>query len=196
MSRSLAASFAAALAAGILISAAAPASAQFPPDPAPRLAAQKQAMDKLAWMDGVWRGPAWTQTPTGKHEITQTERIGPLLGGAVKVFEGRGYNADGSTGFNALGVVSFEPDTGAYNLHSYAMGREGDFKLTPTADGYVWEIPAGPMVIRYTAVMKDGAWREIGERVMPGRPPTLFFEMNLKRVGDSAWPAAGAVSPK
>lgn len=170
--------------------------AQMPPDPGPRIAAQAEAMRKLSAMDGVWRGPAWTLTPSGKHEVTQAERIGPLLGGSIKVVEGRGYNADGSTGFNAFGVISFEPSTGAYAFHSYAMGQAGDFKLTPTADGYVWEIPAGPMTIRYTAVIKDGAWREVGERVMEGRPPVQFFEMNLKRLGDSAWPTAGAIPPK
>ena len=189
MTRSLPAAVAA-----VALSAGA-AFAQTPPDPGPRLAAQAEAMKKLSMMDGVWRGPAWTLTATGRREVTQTERIGPLLGGSVKVVEGRGYNADGSTGFNALGVISFEPSTGAYSMRSYAMGQAGDFKLAPTADGYVWEIPAGPMTIRYTAVIKDGAWREIGERVMEGRAPVQFFEMNLKRVGDSAWPAAGAIPP-
>jgi len=193
MTRTLLASIA--TAAAMVLSAAA-ACAQTPPDPGPRIAAQAEAMKKLAFMDGVWRGPAWTMTPGGRHEVTQAERIGPLLGGSVKVVEGRGYNADGSTGFNALGIISFEPATGAYSMRSYAMGQAGDFKLTPTADGYVWEIPAGPMTIRYTAVIKDGAWREVGERVMDGRPAAQFFEMNLKRVGDSPWPAAGAIPPK
>lgn len=75
-------------------------------------------------------------------------------------------------------------------------GRSGDFALTPSADGYVWEIPAGPMIIRYTAVIKDGAWREVGDRIAPGKDPVRFFEMNLKRVGDTTWPAAGAIPMK
>jgi hypothetical protein len=187
--------FAAFIAAATLASAGG-ALAQTPPDPGPRIAAQAEAMKTLSFMDGAWRGPAWTLTPTGKHEVTQAERIGPLLGGSIKVVEGRGYNPDGSTGFNALGIISYEPDTGVYSMRSYAMGRAGDFKLNPTGDGYVWEIPAGPMTIRYTAVIKDGALREIGERIMEGRPPAQFFEMNLKRVGDSAWPTAGAIPPK
>lgn len=189
--------FAAPLAAAIAVIVATPVLAQMPPDPAPRLAAQKQAMGRLAMMDGVWRGPAWTtRADGGRHEITQTERIGPLLDGTVKVLEGRGYMADGATGFNALAVISYEPSTEAFTLHSYAMSQKGDFSLKPTADGYVWEIPAGPMVIRYTAVIKGDAWREIGEQIMPGRPPAQFFEMNLKRVGDSAWPTAGAIPPR
>lgn len=167
------------------------------PDPAALITAQREAMQRLAMMDGVWRGPAWTILPSGeKHSITQTERIGPFLDGSVKVIEGRGYEADGKVTFNAFGTISYNPATRAYTLHSYAQGQVGDFVLTPTADGYVWEIPAGPMTIRYTAVIKGGAWREVGDRIMPGKEPVRFFEMNLKRVGDTTWPAGGAVSPK
>lgn len=171
--------------------------AQGRPDPAKLLAAQQQAMLKLSFMDGEWRGAAWTVLPNGdKHQITQTERIGPFLDGAVKVIEGRGYEADGKTSFNAFGTVSFNPPSNAYTMHSYAQGFVGDYVLTPGADGFSWEIPAGSMLIRYTAVIKDGTWKEVGERIMPNKDPVRFFEMELKRLGDSAWPAAGAISPK
>jgi hypothetical protein len=166
-------------------------------DPATLIAAQREAMTRLSAMDGVWRGPAWTLLPSGeKHAVTQTERIGPFLDGSVKVIEGRGYDQDGRVTFNAFGTVSYNPATSAYTLHSYAQGYAGDFALTPMADGYVWEIPAGPMTIRYTAVIKDGAWHEVGDRIAPGKEPVRFFEMNLKRVSDTDWPAAGMVGPK
>lgn len=167
------------------------------PDPAALIAAQREAMVPLAYMDGVWRGPAWTILESGeKHNVTQTERIGPFLDGSVKVIEGRGYGADGKVGFNAFAVISYSPEKRGFVMHSYAMGHVGDFALTPTADGFVWEIPAGPMTIRYTAVIKDGTWREVGDRIVPGKDPVRFFEMNLKRVGDTSWPAAGAIPPK
>src|SRR5881392_3660701 len=93
------------------------------PDPVKLIAAQREAMAPLAFMDGVWRGPAWTILPSGqKHTITQTERIGPFLDGSVKVIEGRGYEADGRVGFNAFGTISYNPATRAYTLHSYAQG--------------------------------------------------------------------------
>ena len=172
-------------------------SAQGRPDPAVLIAAQKEAMAKLSFMDGVWRGPASMTTPTGeKHDVTQTERVGPFLDGSVKVIEGKGYAADGKVSFNAFAIISYNVDKRAYNMRSYAQGNSGDFVLTPTADGFVWEIPAGPMIIRYTAVIKDGAWKEVGDRIMPGREPIRFIELNLKRVGDSTWPGAGSVSPK
>jgi len=164
-------------------------------DPA-TLGAQREAIAKLGWMDGTWRGPATTMTPTGEHKVTQTERIGTMLGGTIRVMEGKGFNPDGTTGFNAFGILSYDPATKGYALHSYAQGYAGDFKLTPTADGYIWEIPAGPMTIRYTATIAGTYWREVGDRIVPGQPPQRFFEMTLTRVGDSAWPGAGGMTQK
>lgn len=165
------------------------------PDAPALMAAQKEALAKLAFMDGIWRGPAWTILPDGsKHEIVQTERVGAFLGGAVKVIEGRGYDADGSVSFNALGIVSYDPAKQAYSIRSYALGSAGDFLLTPTAGGFTWEIPAGPMTIRYTVVIKDDTWHEVGDRVMPGQEPVRFFEMTLTRLGDTDWPGAGAIA--
>src|SRR3989454_12646083 len=102
-------------------------------DPATLIAAQRNAMAPLAYMDGVWRGPAWTMLPSGeKHTVTQTERIGPFLDGTVKVIEGRGYDESGKVTFNAFGTVSYNPDTDRFTLHSHALGMVGDFNLTPS----------------------------------------------------------------
>lgn len=165
--------------------------------PAAMVAEQRAALDKFARMDGVWRGPAWTLLPDGrKHEITQTERVGPFLDGSVKVVEGRGYEPDGKVSFNAFGVISYDVASKGYRLRSHAQGRYGDYMITPTDDGYVWEIPLPQGMIRYTAVIRDGVLREVGDRIMPGREPVRFFEMTLTRLGNSDWPAAGAVPAK
>jgi hypothetical protein len=181
----------------LLLAAATTARAQGRPDPAKLIAAQQEALAKLAFMDGVWRGTAWSLLPSGeKHTITQTERIGPFLDGSIKVIEGRGYDPAGKVTFNAFGTVSYSPATKAYTLHSHAMGSVGDFTLTPMAEGFIWEIPAGPTTLRYTATIKGGTWLEVGDRIQAGKEPVRFFEMTLKRVGDTTWPAAGAVPPK
>jgi hypothetical protein len=156
-----------------------------------------EAMAKLSFMRGIWVGEASGSTPDGhRYTVTQTERMGPMLDGDIIVVEGRGYKPDGSTGFNAFAVVWYDDKAKKYELRSYAMGYAGTFTMTLTADGYVWEIPAGPGVIRYTATVKDGKWREVGDRVFPGKPPARFFEMNLKKKGDTDWPAGNPVSPK
>ena len=180
-----------------LTTAVVPTQAQERPDTAALLAAQREAMTQFAFMDGVWRGPATTVMSSGvKHSITQTERIGPFLGGTVKALEGRGYEPDGKVTFNAFGIISYDVTSQSYSMRAYAQGFVGDFAIRRTADGFTWEIPAGPMTIRYNAVVKDGMWREIGERIVPGKEPVRFFEMNLKRIGDSDWPVAGTIGPQ
>ena len=155
------------------------------------------AMTKLAFMHGVWKGTAEGTTREGKHyKVTQTERMGPMLGGDVIVIEGRGYEPDGTTSFNAFAVASWNQHTEKYELRSYAQGMAGTFDLELTADGYVWQVPAGPdAVIRFTATVTADHWREVGEYVANGRPPVPNFEMNLRRVGETDWPLTTPVSP-
>jgi hypothetical protein len=165
-----------------------------PVKPTPSLA---PGMAKLAFMRGVWVGPASGTTPTGeRYEVTQTERMGPMLGGDIIVIEGRGYMKDGTTGFNAFAVASWDPRADRYELRSYAQGYAGTFELKLTADGYTWEVPAGPgAVMRFTATVKGDTWREVGEYVAAGKPPVKSFEMNLKRVGDTDWPLGTPIAP-
>lgn len=173
------------------------AHSQMPPDPAPLLAAQRAAMQRLERMDGRWRGTATMSLPGGrKQTLTQTERVGPALDSTLRMVEGRGYNAAGATEFHALGVISYDPAKQRYSMRSYARGQSGDFELTPTDSGFVWTIPAGPMTIRYTATIRAGRWHEVGVREMPGQPAVPFIELDLERIGDTDWPAAGAVAPR
>lgn len=162
------------------------------------LGPQREAMKKLAYMDGVWRGPAWTILPNGKkHDITQTERIGPFLDGTLKVIEGRGYESEDKVTFNAMGIISYDLEKKHFTMRSYAQGHSGDFVLNLNDNGYTWEVPAGPgMTIRYTATVKNGAWKEVGDRIAKGKEPVRFFEMELKRISDSNWPIAGTIAPK
>jgi len=178
--------------------AAPPLAAAQPADPRTLIASQTEAMRAFAMLDGAWRGQATiTQADGGRLSFVQTERIGPFLGGSIKVIEGRGYDDAGAVRFNALGIVSFDPATRSYTLDSHAQGRVGDFAFVPTADGYRWEIPLGPAgTLRYVATVRDGDLHEVGDRIAEGREPVRVFEMVLKRVGDTDWPAAGAVGPK
>jgi hypothetical protein len=170
--------------------------AQESPDARALLSAQAEAMRRLASLEGIWTGSAWTILPSGeRQELTQTERVGPFLGGSLRVIEGRGFDADGRLAFNAFAIISYDPQTERYSMRSYARGRSGDFELAPTGDGYTWEIPAGPLTIRYAAVITGDTWSETGDRIMPGRDTVRFFEMHLTRIGDTDWPTAGAVAP-
>lgn len=172
------------------------ATAQNRADPAALIATQRAAMSALHFLDGAWRGTANTVGASGEQfTVTQTERIGPFLDGSVKVIEGRGYDKEGKVRFNAFGTISYNPDTRAYTMRSHAMGHVGDFPVTITPDGWRWSIPAGPITIRYDARIRNGVWHEVGERLEPGKKPERFFEMTVTRIGDTDWPAGGAIAP-
>lgn len=164
-------------------------------DPA-AIAAQKAAIARIDIIDGTWRGEAVQRMQGGEHRVTQTERAGSLLDGSIKLIEGRGYNPDGTTGFNAFATIAWDPAAKAYRMRSYAQGRTIDPSFEMTDTGFIWGFPAGGATIRYTATVSGGKWREIGEYIVPGQPPRQFFEMNLVRIGDSDWPKGVAVPPK
>ena len=158
--------------------------------------AQRAAMARLSAMDGEWRGTATIHGPHGTETLTQTERVGPMLGGSIKVVEGRGYAADGSTEFNAMAVLSWDARAARYGFRSYAQGFSGDYTFEATDDGFRWETPAGPGAkIEYVAVIRDGTWHEVGTFIAEGQPPRQMIEMRLTRIGEASWPAAGAVDP-
>ena len=150
----------------------------------------------LAFLHGEWRGQASVLGRDGRWmELTQTERVGPMLNGAVAVIEGRGYGADGALQFNAFAVVSKGPD-GAFEIRSYAGDASGTFPFEASPDGFVWSTPAGPDAItRYTATLREDRWDQIGEYVPKQGEPRKVFEMRLVRLGSTSWPSAGAVGP-
>ena len=165
-------------------------------DPAVIIASQVEAMRALSMIDGIWRGEATViQADRSRLTFVQTERIGPFLGGSVKMIEGRGYDDAGRVRFNALGIISYDPSARAFTMHSHAQGHVGDFVFVPTSQGYRWDLPIGGATIRYVATVKDGELHETGDRVVDGREPIRIFEMRLRRIGDTDWPAAGAVPP-
>jgi hypothetical protein len=156
-----------------------------------------EAMAKLAPLAGTWRGTAKGVGPDRKpFEVTQTERAGPMLSGNVMVIEGRGYEAGGALAFNAFAVVSYNAQTRAYEFRAYNGPYAGTYPLTLTETGFAWEMPAGPDAkIRYSIDIKDGRWLEVGQYIKTGKPAVTTMTLDLKRVGDTEWPSAGAVTP-
>ena len=167
---------------------ASPLPAQTGPSPHERMAAQREAMARLAFMDGAWEGTARVEWVPGEvQELRQTERVGPFLGGAIKLIEGRGYAADGTLEFNALAIVSYAVDRAAYRFRSYSHGYTGDYEFTPAEDGFVWKIPAGEATIHFAAQFADGKWTQTGERVSADGRSVRFIEMELVRIGGADW---------
>lgn len=154
------------------------------------LRADPQATAALAILDGVWIGPARMMARDGGvSEFEQMERIGPMLGGEIRVMEGESRGPDGRRQFNAFTVFS-AAEGGGLEMRSHIPGHESVRVIEPKPDGYVWRtaIPEGVMV--YDITINDGVWTETGVIEFADGRRIAFFEMTLRRVGDTDWPAA------
>jgi hypothetical protein len=166
--------------------------------PTQMISAQQAAMAKLSGLDGMWRGTGSMIDRPGEtpRHMTQSLRVGPFLDGTVKVIEVRGYLADGSLGFHAFNTISFDAQKGEYVITARAGGRSGNFSFRPTADGYVWIIGSTNRGLQYTGTLKDGNWTEVGEGIAPEHVVVHMSDWNVRKIGNTDWPEAGAVQQK
>jgi hypothetical protein len=159
----------------------------------PDIAEQREAISALDFLDGEWAGKAKGHTPAGSIDLVQTERVGSLLGGTLKLIEGRAYDASGATVFNALAVISYDAKADKYLMRSYAQGRVTDADFVKTAEGFEWGFSSGPARMRFRAKVQNGRWVETGTLSMPGRPDVTTAELDLERKSATDWPRGKAV---
>ena len=153
-------------------------------------------MGRVAWMDGTWSGTVTSATPAGKMTLLQTERVGTMAGGTVRLVEGRGYAENGSLEFNAVGMITYDALADEYVMTTTARGMISQPWFRPTRRGFDWGFEAGPTKIRYVARYSEGVWTEDGFMAVEGQPERKFLTMRLERLGDTDWPEAGAVAPE
>lgn len=180
---------------------AAAASAATVREPSKRVQAQQDAMKALAFLDGEWRGTAKTVRKTGTVSMTQTVRAGAMLDGAMRMLEVRSYEADGHLSFDALRIISFNPDRKTYEMRSYQNGSARDYEVSATASGLTWQIESGGKVsTRYEIAVKNGVWTETATRMPSSKSgtdkPETYLSISVKRQRASTWPAAGTLGAK
>lgn len=164
--------------------AAVPAAAQAP-DPA----AAAQAMQRLAFLHGTWRGEGVTTMRPGQEERASVlETVQPKLAGSALLVEGLGWQgtqgaADYHVVHQAMAVLSHDARTGEYAMRAYRGGGWVDADVTLGDREMVWafDVP-GAGRIRYTIRLDEqGRWHEVGDRSADGQQWQRFFEMRLVR---------------
>ena len=138
---------------------------------APDTAARRAAMARLAFLQGRWSGEASAMVGRGqKLEMIQTESVRYATGGQTMLVEGVGRRiAAGEprdTLFHAVATIDWLPERG-YLMRAYTLaGHYGEFPLTVTERGYVWEMPVPGGKVMYTmGLTADGTWDERGDYV-------------------------------
>ena len=82
-------------------------------------------------------------------------------------------------------------------MHSHAQGIVGDFAFV--ADRRRLSLGDSRWAGGDDPLRRDhphGELHEVGDRIVAGREPLRIFDMRLKRIGATDWPAAGAVPPR
>ena len=156
---------------------------------APEPTAQKEAMAKLSYWAGTWKGKGTAVIGPGQQRETEvTEKIESKVSGLVLYIEGLGttLQEDGKmkVTHDALGVVWYDPAAKQYRIKTFVMqGFTMESELKPSGDGFEWGFKYsdnGP-TLKYTIHNRDGKWNEVGEMSMDGKTWRKIFEMNLKK---------------
>jgi hypothetical protein len=149
-----------------------------------------QAMEKVGFMEGVWKGSGWIQMGPMRHEFIQYETVSSRTQGAVLVIDGKGLNAEDTTEVvhDAFAVISYNLQEQKYVMRAYrGDGNYVDADFEVKEDGsIVWGF-SHPMAgqIRYTIRNEDGKWTEKGEMSRDGSNWMHFYQSTLERVDES-----------
>ncbi len=148
----------------------------------PNVAAQREAMQKLAFLVGTWSGPASVIGPGKPLKLEQTEHVQLKMDGLVMLVEGTGRNSGGQIAFRALATMAYDDMTATYRFRAYNEGRYLDAKLSVIPNGFVWGYTDGPLKVTNTMRLnKNGEWAETTETTVGSSPPRKSFAMNLRR---------------
>jgi hypothetical protein len=115
----------------------------------------------------------------------QTEEAQYKLDGLILLIEGVGRTkADGKLALQALGIVSYDDESGTYRMRAFNDGRflETELKLLDNAEGITWGFALGQ--IRTSSVMhitEKGDWTELTEITIGSEPPKKYMELTVGR---------------
>ena len=143
------------------------------------------AMDKLSFLVGDWTGEGWIQMGREKHHFTQSETVSQKVNNTVIVIDGKGIDSETKQiTHEAFAVISFNKAQKEYLMRAFrADGNFIDAEAKVDENGsFIWGFThpqAGQM--RYTILLKDGKWVEIGEMSRDGNNWFQFFEMTLTK---------------
>ena len=147
--------------------------------------AQRAAMKKLGFLAGKWVGEARLLRGPGEPLVlVQTEEAQFKLDGLILEIEGIGRTkSDSKPILQALGIISFDDETGAYHMRAFNDGRflETDVKLHEDGKGLTWGFALGP--VRTSSVLRineKGEWTELAE-ITIDTEPARKLELTVRR---------------
>ena len=150
-----------------------------------------QAMKKLNFLIGQWRGEGWTETGPGKRLLVRAmETVQSKVGGELLFIEGLGTSRSApdqpeTKGHDALGFLYYDVKAKMYRFQGHRGGGLAiDSEAKVTDGSFAWQFTddRSGATIRFTMRLSDkGEWFEIGEASVDGQTWRKFFEMTLQK---------------
>jgi hypothetical protein len=169
----------------VLTTGAPSAPGQLPPP-----SAQQDAMKKLEFLIGQWKGEGWMQIAGQRRAFKGIEVVQRKLDGLLLVIEGLHSGQVGEKGeevivHSAFALVSYDDKPKRYRFQAFTSRGTYEDAEAQLSDGQlVWGMKVPQFgEVRYTIKLDDkGRWSEIGEVCRDGKTWQQFFEMTLRRV--------------
>jgi hypothetical protein len=144
-------------------------------------------MSKLGFLAGKWTGEArLLRGPSEPLVLAQTEEARYKLGRLILEIEGIGRTKpDNQPVLQALGIISFDDETGTYHLRAFNDGRflQTEVKLLEDGQSLTWGFALG--TIKTSSVLRineKGEWTELAEITIGSQPARRFLELTVKRL--------------
>ena len=137
-------------------------------------------------MVGKWAGEARLLRGPGEPTVlVQTEEARFKLDGLILEIEGIGRTkSDNRPILQALGIISFDDETGTYRMRAFNDGRflETDVELLEDGKSLSWGFALGS--VRTSSVLRineKGEWTELAEISIDSQPAKKLMELTVRR---------------
>ena len=146
------------------------------------------ALQKVSFLIGTWKGTGWIQMGPQKSFFNQTESIALKVNGTLIQIDGLGRDKEDSNKIihQAFAIISYDLQNSKYLMKAFTGNGnqiDADVKLINDST-FEWSFSI-PMTgqIRYTISVKDKKWSESGEMSRDkGNTWNKFFEMTLDKI--------------
>ncbi|MBV9763669.1 MAG: hypothetical protein JOZ48_02390, partial [Acidobacteriaceae bacterium] len=91
----------------------------------------------------------------------------------------------GKISLQALGLISFDDETGTYRMRAFNDGRwlETEVKMTDGGHSISWGFALGTFkTATVLRINESGEWTEQGELTIGERPPQKMMDLKVRRI--------------
>ena len=145
------------------------------------------AIQKISFLTGTWKGAGWIQMGPQKSTFNQTENISAKMNGTIIQIDGQGKDQQKPDVIihQAFAIISYDNENSKYLMKAFrGDGEQVDAEAKLIDDhSFQWSFSSAMTgQIKYTITVLNNKWTEIGEMSRDGgKDWSKYFEMILDK---------------